>query len=89
MTTQATGRVTVTELAALMKRTAGVTVDPGDLAARADTAFGVFGLDSLGLLGIVGELEKRHGRNLPVNAERCETPRDFLDCVNTALAAGV
>ncbi|EFL34928.1 acyl carrier protein [Streptomyces viridochromogenes DSM 40736] len=80
--------VTLEELAALMKKAAGVTVDPQDLAARADTPFAEFGLDSLGLLGIVGELENGHGRALPTDAERCRTPRDFLDLVNSTLTAG-
>ncbi|GAA2408191.1 acyl carrier protein [Streptomyces glaucosporus] len=88
-TTSLTGQVSVEELAALMRQTAGVAVDPGDLAARADSEFAAFDLDSLGLLGIVGELEKRYGRNLPENAEQCKTPREFLDCVNTSLTAGV
>ncbi|HZF92584.1 acyl carrier protein [Streptomyces sp.] len=80
--------VTVQELSALMKKAAGVTVDPQDLAARVDTPFAEFGVDSLGLLGIVGELENRHGRALPTDAERCKTPRDFLDLVNGVLTAG-
>jgi minimal PKS acyl carrier protein len=53
-----------------------------------DTPFAEFGLDSLGLLGIVGELENRHGRALPTDAERCKSPRAFLDLVNGALATG-
>jgi len=80
--------LTVPELSALMKKAAGVTVDPQDLAARVDTPFAEFGVDSLGLLGIVGELENRHGRALPTDAERCKTPRDFLDLVNGALTTG-
>lgn len=80
--------VTVEELAALMKKAAGVTVDPHDLERRVETPFASFGLDSLGLLGIVGELENRHGRALPTDAERCKTPRDFLDLVNSTLTAG-
>jgi len=80
--------VTVAELASLMKKAAGVTVDPHDLERRADTQFSEFGLDSLGLLGIVGELENRHGRALPTDAERCKSPRDFLDLVNSTLTAG-
>ena len=87
MTTEIT-QVTVEELAALMKTAAGVTVDPEDLASRADTPFAEFGLDSLGLLGIVGELENRHGLALPTDAERCKTPRAFLDLVNGALTTG-
>ncbi|GAA4934321.1 acyl carrier protein [Streptomyces coeruleoprunus] len=80
--------LTVEELAALMKKAAGVVVDPHDLANRVDTPFAGFGLDSLGLLGIVGELENQHGRSLPTDAERCKTPRDFLDLVNSTLTTG-
>ncbi|MFE0192563.1 acyl carrier protein [Streptomyces sp. NPDC059008] len=78
-----TAQLTLDELASLMKSAAGLTVDPKDLANRADLSFAEFGLDSLGLLGIVGELENRHGRPMPTDAERCKTPRDFLALVNT------
>ncbi|MFE5190148.1 acyl carrier protein [Streptomyces sp. NPDC056628] len=87
MTTQVT-QVTFKELATLMKQAAGVTVDAHELERRADTPFAEFGLDSLGLLGIVGELENRHGRALPTDAERCKSPRAFLDLVNGSLATG-
>ncbi|MEG3630408.1 acyl carrier protein [Streptomyces poriticola] len=87
MSTEVT-QLTVEELAALMKKAAGVVVEPHDLERRVDTPFGEFGLDSLGLLGIVGELENRHGRPLPTDAERCKTPRHFLDLVNGALTTG-
>ncbi|MCI0383097.1 acyl carrier protein [Streptomyces sp. CNQ085] len=85
MTDQMTGQVTVEELAALMKQTAGVAVDPGDLRQRADSGFDAFGLDSLGLLGVVGELEKRYDRDMPERAEQCRTPREFLGFVNGVL----
>lgn len=92
MTTQQntppTAQVTVEELAALMKKAAGVTVDPRELADRLDAGFNTFGLDSLGLLGIVGQLENRYGRPLPPDAERCKTPGDFLEIVNSTLLAG-
>lgn len=80
-------RLTLEELAALMK-TAGITVDPGELARRPDSAFDDYGLDSLGLLGIVGELENRRGRALPTDADRCKTPGEFLDLVNNSLMTG-
>ncbi|MFI1396937.1 acyl carrier protein [Streptomyces sp. NPDC020681] len=83
-----TDRLTIEELAALMKKGAGLTVDPADLAGRSDARFDEFGLDSLGLLGIVGELENRHGRPLPPDADRCKTPREFLDLVNNTLMSG-
>ncbi|MFD3695309.1 acyl carrier protein [Streptomyces sp. NPDC058646] len=80
-----TVQLTVEELAALMKKGAGITVDPVDMASRPDAAFEEWGLDSLGLLGIVGELENRHGRPLPADADRCKTPREFLSLVNGSL----
>ncbi|MEU9254098.1 acyl carrier protein [Streptomyces sp. NPDC048270] len=78
-------RLTMDELAALMHKGAGVTVDPAAMAARPDADFAEWGLDSLGLLGIVGELENRGGRPLPPDAERCRSPREFLDLVNSTL----
>ncbi|MCB5907470.1 acyl carrier protein [Streptomyces pinistramenti] len=81
-------RLTLEELAALMKSAAGLTVDPKQMAALPDTPFADFGLDSLGLLGIVGELENRYGATVPDDAERCRTPRDFLDLINTVSTTG-
>ncbi len=81
-------QITVEELAELMKKAAGVTVAPKELEQRYDSGFDALGIDSLGLLGIVGELENRHGTPLPPDAERCKTPRQFLDLVNTTLMAG-
>ncbi|WP_081239926.1 acyl carrier protein [Streptomyces viridosporus] len=83
-----TTEMTFGELAALMKKAAGITVDPQELEQASDSPFDSFGLDSLGLLGIVGELENRHGRSLPPDSERCRTPREFLDLVNSTLTAG-
>lgn len=80
-------RLTMEELAVLMK-TAGITVDPNEMATRPDSAFDSYGLDSLGLLGIVGELENRRGRALPTDADRCKTPGEFLDLVNNSLMTG-
>ncbi|MFI9646593.1 acyl carrier protein [Streptomyces sp. NPDC052040] len=81
-------RITVEELAELMKTAAGVTVAPQDLVQSYDSGFEALGIDSLGLLGIVGELENRHDTPMPPDAERCKTPRQFLDLVNTTLMAG-
>ncbi|GGZ80453.1 acyl carrier protein [Streptomyces subrutilus] len=83
-----TARLTIEELAALMKKGAGLTVDPAAMADRPDAGFDEWGLDSLGLLGIVGELENRQGRPLPADADRCRSPREFLDLVNGSLPAG-
>ncbi|MCQ6552032.1 acyl carrier protein [Streptomyces sp. C10-9-1] len=83
-----TARLTADELSALMKKGAGITVDAATLERDPETPFEVYGLDSLGLLGIVGELENRYGRALPPDADRCKTPREFLDLVNDSLMAG-
>ncbi|POX56749.1 curamycin polyketide synthase [Streptomyces sp. Ru71] len=85
---QVASRVTYSELSDLMKRTAGVVVDPQELEQRSASGFDSFGLDSLGLLGIVAELEKRHAVGLPENAEKCKTPAEFLALVNDALTKG-
>ncbi|MGX1676155.1 acyl carrier protein [Streptomyces sp. NPDC055400] len=83
-----TAELTFDELARLMKKAAGVTVDPHQLKESPDSPFDSVGLDSLGLLGIVGELENRSGQPLPPDSERCKTPREFLDLVNSTLKAG-
>ncbi|MFI1016247.1 acyl carrier protein [Streptomyces sp. NPDC020965] len=72
-------------LAALMRQNAGITVQPDDLRDHLDRPFEDFGLDSLGLLGIVATLENRHGSPMPADAEKCKTPREFLDLVNNTL----
>ncbi|MET8246014.1 acyl carrier protein [Streptomyces sp. NPDC005202] len=81
-------QITVEELAELMKKAAGITVSPQELQDRPDVGFDELSIDSLGLLGIVGELENRHGTPMPPDAERCKTPRQFLDLVNSTLLAG-
>ncbi|MFF4800595.1 acyl carrier protein [Streptomyces sp. NPDC001351] len=80
-------RITVEELAELMKTSAGVTVTPEELGLH-NPGFDTLGVDSLGLLGIVGELENRYGTPMPADAERSKTPRQFLDLVNSALMTG-
>ncbi|SEN62140.1 acyl carrier protein [Actinacidiphila rubida] len=84
------GPVTFDELAALMKARAGLSVDPREMERRPDATFAEFDLDSLGLLGIVAELEKRYGSPLGNEAEGCKNPHAFLENVNNQLtAAGV
>ncbi|MFJ3217781.1 acyl carrier protein [Kitasatospora sp. NPDC086801] len=73
------------ELAALIQARAGVTVDPLHLE-RPGAQFDEFGVDSLGLLGVVGELENRHGLKVTSGAESAKTPAEFLELVNTSLS---
>ncbi|WP_335977866.1 MULTISPECIES: acyl carrier protein [Streptomycetaceae] len=85
--TTADGPVTFDELADLMRNRAGLAVEPHQLAADPATTFEEFNLDSLGLLGIVAELEKRYGRRIGDDAETCKTPHVFLATVNSQLKA--
>ncbi|MFE2432638.1 acyl carrier protein [Streptomyces sp. NPDC059373] len=72
-----------------MKSSAGITVDPQRLTSSPDTPFADYGLDSLGLLGIVGELENRRGVSITGEADSCKTPGAFMKVVNTSLKADV
>jgi minimal PKS acyl carrier protein len=83
------GPVSYQELAALMNGRAGLSVDAQEMESRPDAAFAEFELDSLGLLGIVSELEKRYGLPIGEEAETCKTPREFLANVNSQLSAAV
>ncbi|MEU0843185.1 acyl carrier protein [Streptomyces sp. NPDC005962] len=76
------------DLASLMKGCAGLTVDPERMRTRPDSTFDEYGLDSLGLLAIVGELENRYGTPIEPGAESAKTPGDFLDAINTSLTTG-
>jgi minimal PKS acyl carrier protein len=80
------GPVTYEELADLMKNRAGTPVEAEDLARRCDSTFAEFELDSLGLLGIVSELENRYSRSIGNEPESCKTPADFLGLVNDQLS---
>ncbi|MEE1740393.1 acyl carrier protein [Streptomyces sp. BE147] len=83
-----TAQLTYEELATLMKNGAGVSVDPLEMESRPASVFDEFGLDSLGLLGIVAVLENRYGVPLPADADKCKSPREFLDLVNSSLVTG-
>ncbi|MEW1860114.1 acyl carrier protein [Streptomyces sp. NBC_00669] len=85
--TTADGPVTFDELSDLMKNRAGLSVDPSAMASSPATTFEEFNLDSLGLLGIVAELEKRYSRKIGDDAETCKTPHEFLASVNSQLNA--
>ncbi|MYS80880.1 acyl carrier protein [Embleya scabrispora] len=82
------GPFTYEELAALMKICAGVTADPQRMSLPGST-FEEFGLDSLGLLGIVSELERRYQFPLGADVDQCKTPREFLETTNSQLTSGV
>lgn len=76
-----------TELAALLKRKAGITVDPLELE-RPGATFDEFGVDSLGLLAVVGELENNHDLSITTGVESCKSPAEFLAAVNHSVKEG-
>ncbi|MDH6114993.1 minimal PKS acyl carrier protein [Kitasatospora sp. MAP12-15] len=82
------GPVTFEDLASLMKARAGLSVDPWEMESHPESAFVDYGLDSLGLLGIVSELENRFGLSIGNDPETCKTPHEFLDLVNPQLTSG-
>ncbi|MER8188110.1 acyl carrier protein [Kitasatospora sp. NPDC094015] len=75
------------ELVALIKSRAGITIAPGAIE-HPDATFDDFGVDSLGLLGIVGELENRYQAQIAPGAEMAKTPQQFLDAVNASVKTG-
>ncbi|GAA1991074.1 acyl carrier protein [Catenulispora subtropica] len=79
--------LTYDELASLIKNLVGITVEPSELA-HPNATFDAFGVDSLGLLGIAGELQNRYGTPIAQGAEMSRTPREFLDAVNESVKAG-
>jgi minimal PKS acyl carrier protein len=82
-----TVELTSTDLAVLLKQKAGITVDPLELD-RPGATFEEFGVDSLGLLAVVGELENRHGKPVSAGAESSKSSAEFLQAVNVSLKGG-
>lgn len=81
-----TAELTSTELATLLKTKAGITVDPLDLD-RPGATFEEFGVDSLGLMAVLGELENRHGLSI-ADADTSQSSSEFLNAVNLSLKEG-
>ncbi|MBR7837604.1 acyl carrier protein [Actinospica durhamensis] len=82
------GPMTYEDLASLMKSRAGTPVEPADLASRSASPFGDFGLDSLGLLGVISELENRYGCSIDGEPEAHKSPGALLALVNDRVSAG-
>jgi minimal PKS acyl carrier protein len=78
-------RITEEEMASVMCACAGAQVAAETLRSHPDTTFTDLGVDSLGVLGVVAELENRYGIRVTTDAERCRTPLELQDLVNAAL----
>ncbi|GAA4968024.1 acyl carrier protein [Uniformispora flossi] len=83
------GPFTYSELADLMKASAGISADPMEMEIRPEAEFGEFGLDSLGLIAVVSELEQRYGLPLGQDAEACKSPAQLVEFVNAQITSGV
>lgn len=83
------GPFTFDDLASLMKSAAGIAADPLEMESRPDATFADFGLDSLGLMAVAGEVEHSYGTPLGADAERCKAPHEFVGLVNSQLTSGV
>jgi minimal PKS acyl carrier protein len=81
--------LTVDQLASVITSCAGAYVEAQTLHDQPTATFADLGVDSLGVLGIVTELENRYGIRLGVNTEVYQTPHDLRVLVNTALASEV
>lgn len=83
------GPLTIDELASIMQSCAGIGVDTWRLQDRPGTTFEDLGLDSLGLLGVVAEVENRYGAPLGPDLERSRSPQEFVDLANAQMTSGV
>jgi minimal PKS acyl carrier protein len=81
------GSFTIDELAHVIAQHAGVNVDHADWDG--DPTFAELGIDSLGRLGIIAELERRLGISLEGPIEGCTTPLELLRYVNAQPTLGV
>lgn len=71
--------IAVEELVELISTCAGIRTDTGAVSTR---TFEELGVDSLGVLGIVAEIERRVGRKLGVDAELSPSPTSLIALVN-------
>ncbi|HEX6340302.1 acyl carrier protein [Umezawaea sp.] len=66
-----------TDLAALINRCTGVAVT-GDQVCFSQQSFDELGVDSLGLMGVVAELQRNHGMSREVDVAPDQSPRELL-----------
>lgn len=73
--------LTYEELAEIVSKCVGVTVEP-DAIGSPTVRFEEIGVDSLGVLSIVAELERRYRIALGAEAEESETLGELINLVN-------
>lgn len=80
-------RLSPVELAAVVRECTGVSLDEEQLRTPG-VLFTDLGVDSLGLLGVVAELERRLAVPLGAEAEQALSPHTLIDLVNSELTEG-
>jgi len=81
--------LTYQELASVILKRAGITVNVHRLCHRL-TTFADIGVDSLGMLAVVRELEHRRRVDLgAMAAQDCRTPRQLMSRLHDAQNGGV
>jgi acyl carrier protein len=78
-----TVQITAQDLATLLNAGAGVKIPVADLTP--DTEFQTLGLDSLALLGLTAEIERRHQVKLSSQPVGTTSIAEFLRSVNDEL----
>lgn len=78
--------ITIEDLVELISTSAGVRTDAATAATR---TFEDLGVDSLGVLGIVAEIERRVGRKLGGEAEMSPSPAALVAFVNDGAPTSV
>lgn len=78
--------IEIEELVELMSTCAGVRTDT---ATASTSTFDDLGIDSLGVMGIVAEIERRVGRKLGADAEAAPSPTSLATLVNGGVPAPV
>ncbi|MFG2697252.1 acyl carrier protein [Kitasatospora sp. NPDC051984] len=79
--------ITYEELATLIKARAGVQVSVDDLADPG-CMFLDLGVDSLGVLGVLADLENRYGVSIDSSELLGRPVAEFLQTVNSTVKAG-
>ncbi|GHF23071.1 acyl carrier protein [Streptomyces morookaense] len=80
-------RLTYEQLVVIVRACTGVQLDAAGLDDP-ELELKALGVDSLGLLGVVAELERRYPVLLGPEAEQAVSPRALYDLVNAQLARG-
>ncbi|MFF4407658.1 acyl carrier protein [Streptomyces sp. NPDC001262] len=80
-------RLTYEQLAVIVRACTGVQLDAAELDDPG-LELKALGVDSLGLLGVVAELERRYPVLLGREAEQAASARALYDLVNAQLARG-